>query len=363
MTTSATVRVMTPEEIAARAGGETAFLRLPQRATLFAERAMRLRQLARGHAMAGFLDLMADLALAQQQQCDALAAGPGLPLPDAQALNRAARAGQPPLPATDWPRDPVWHGIARTLAQALRARAPAPAHAVLDRLIAADEVFLERQADALLHGLGSGLDLACAPVVGAALQVMWVHLVSAVDRHASSGPEAGTRLNPASPFGRIDDSTACPCCGSRPVASVTRSSGESLGQRYLHCSLCSTEWHLVRMQCSHCLSDKSLAYQSLDAANADATGEAGQEAASARAAQAAVQAETCDDCGHYLKIVHTDRDPMVDPLADDLASLTLDLLVSETGLTRHGVNFMLLFGDPQDDPDSGGTAPPDPGGA
>jgi hypothetical protein len=26
-------------------------------------------------------------------------------------------------------------------------------------------------------------------------------------------------------------------------------------------------------------------------------------------ASAAVQAETCDDCGHYLKILHTDRDP------------------------------------------------------
>jgi len=147
------------------------------------------------------------------------------------------------------------------------------------------------------------------------------------------------------PFGRIDDETACPCCGSRPVASITRSSGESLGQRYLHCSLCSLQWHMVRIKCPNCLSTKSLAYQALDAA--DASGEASQ-----RVANAALQAETCDDCGSYLKIMHTDRDPFVEPVADDLASLTLDLLVSEAGYQRHGVNLMLLFGAPD--------APPDP---
>ena len=30
---------------------------------------------------------------------------------------------------------------------------------------------------------------------------------------------------------------------------------------------------------------------------------------------------------------------------DDLASLTLDLLVSDAGFERHGVNLLLLFGD------------------
>jgi FdhE protein len=93
-----------------------------------------------------------------------------------------------------------------------------------------------------------------------------------------------------------------------------------------------------------------VAYQSLASAAADGN----DEDAQARAAKAAVQAETCDDCGHYLKILHGDRDPMVEPVADDLASVTLDLLVSEAGLQRHGVNLMLLFGAPD--------APPEPGG-
>jgi FdhE protein len=331
---------MSPEEIAARAGGDTPFLRFPERSTVFAERAMRLRQLARGHAMGDFLVFMAELAQAQQRR---LADMPALPLPDGDALDRAARAGQPPLPATDWPRDPAWHEVLRALLADLRPQAPAGALPAIDHLAQADEDFLERQADALLHGVMAGLDLACAPLVAAALQVSWTHLVLAVQAHGlAQAPAHGQ------PFGRIDDETACPCCGSRPVASITRSAGESLGQRYLRCGLCSTEWHMVRIKCPHCLSGKSLAYQSLDTADADDQG-------SSRAAQAVLQAETCDECGHYLKIVHSDRDPMVEPLADDLASVTLDLLVSEAGYQRHAANLMLLFGDAEAAP------PPDPG--
>jgi FdhE protein len=335
MTSSATVRVMSPEEIASRAGGETPYLHWPARATVFAEREMRLRQLARGHAMEDYLGFLALIAREQQR---ALQAFPSVPVPDAQAIDRAARAGLPPLPAADWPRDPAWREVARSLARALAADAPDSARAVLERLAAEDDVFFERQADALLHGLGTGLDLATAPVVGAALQVYWTHLLLTTQAlHQDKGQA----------FGRIDDETTCPCCGSRPTASITRSAGESLGQRYLHCSLCNLQWHMVRIKCSHCLSIKSLAYQSLSA-----PGESGDSAA----ATAKVQAETCDDCGSYLKIVHTDRDPFVDPVADDVASLTLDLLVAETGKERHGVNFMLLFGDP------GGAPPPEEGG-
>ncbi|MCW5611263.1 MAG: formate dehydrogenase accessory protein FdhE [Rubrivivax sp.] len=337
MSASATVRVMSPEEIAARAGGETPFLRLPERGTVFAERAMRLRQLARGHAMADYLDFVANLAQAQQRLLDGLAAaaGPAAPaLPDADALDRAARAGLPPLPAADGP-DAAWRGLLRALLADLQRGAPAATQAVLQRLAGADDAFLDRQADALLGGHADGLDLAAAPLVGAALQVLWTHQVCAVQAQATAHqPSRGA------PFGRTDDERACPCCGSRPTASITRSAGESLGQRYLHCSLCSTQWHLVRIKCSHCGSDKHLAYQSLEAADAEPA-----EGAGSRAAQAAVQAETCDDCGHYLKIVHSDRDPFVDPVADDLASLTLDLLVAETGQRRHGVNLMLLFGE------------------
>jgi FdhE protein len=174
------------------------------------------------------------------------------------------------------------------------------------------------------------------------LQVHWTHLLlSTRERHAAQGE----------PFARGDDPASCPCCGTRPVASITRSSGESLGQRYLHCGLCNLEWHLPRNRCTNCGATQGISFQSLDLiASAEAD-------SSQRAARAAVQAECCSACGHYLKQVHTDRDPFVDPVADDLASLTLDLLLAEQGQQRAGLNYLLLVGDPP-----AGGAPPDPGG-
>ena len=60
----------------------------------------------------------------------------------------------------------------------------------------------------------------------------------------------------------------------------------------------------------------------------------------------AVKAEVCEECGTYLKICYMDRDPQVEPVADDLASLALDLLVADTGKRSSGINFMLIHGDP-----------------
>jgi FdhE protein len=345
MSSTATIRVKSAEEIAATAGGETPFLRFAARNAVFAERAMRLRQVAAGHAMGDFLRFMADLASAQQA---ALASMGPVVLPDAAALDRAARDGVPPLAAADWPRDAAWHGVARALAAAVHDAAPAAAQPALDTVQRADDEWLERQADCLLTGVMQGLDLAAAPIVAAALQVYWAHMVLTLQDRAE-----GQRMRPSGrmedqPFGRVDDALACPCCGSRPTASLTVTAGGAPGQRYLHCSVCSTQWHVPRIRCTHCGSEKHIAFQSLDAADRDEADDG-----AARAAQAAVQAETCDDCGHYLKIMHTDRDPFVDPVADDLASVTLDLLVSQGGWQRHGVNLMLLYGEP----------PPEPGAA
>ena len=113
---------------------------------------------------------------------------------------------------------------------------------------------------------------------------------------------------------------------------------------------------MVRIKCSHCLSTKGITYQSLRTlGQADEAEEVGGSVhvEGASAVARAVEVECCGECGHYLKIVHMERDPNVEPIADDLASLTLDLLASEGGATRHGVNLMLFFGDP-DTPDGGG---------
>jgi len=327
---------LSPEEIAVRAGEQVSFLRLPD-AGVFAERALRLRQLAAGHAMRDYLLFLAELAQAQHEQ---LRQSPALPLPDAAQIEAAANAGRALLPALGWPRDAAWREGLRALMRALAARVgPGPARDTALGLAAAPDAQLEAQAELLLGGVTLGLDLGAAPLLAAALQLHWVRLLSQVQ--AAHGQDQ--RASALAPFGRIDDPLVCPCCASRPVASITRIGAEGSGHRYLACSLCATQWHYVRIKCTHCQSTKGISFQSLAAPDGGVP-----EGADA------VQVECCEACGHYLKIVHMEQDQQVEPQCDDLASLTLDLLVAETGLQRHGVNLMLLFGD---------ADPPDPGGS
>jgi hypothetical protein len=81
---------------------------------------------------------------------------------------------------------------------------------------------------------------------------------------------------------------------------------------------------MVRVKCTHCESTKGIHYQGIDGA--------GEE----------VLAETCDECGSYRKIVNQEKNPMVEPLVDDLASLMLDLLMSETQFQRASANPLLF---------------------
>lgn len=333
MTTTHTARLLSPEEIAVQAGRQVPFVRLPERASVFAERELRLRQLAANHPMGDYLRFLAEVVRAQHAL---LASAPEAPLPTEAQVGTAAQQGQPPLPARGWPRDAAWlAGLQQLLDRLIPALQGSPAQATLHALREQPAEETERQADRLLGGVMTGLDLGTAPLIAAALQLYWTRLV--LDT-AAAHPNA---------FGRTDDATRCPCCGSLPTASVTRLGADASGYRYLHCSLCSAQWHMVRIKCSHCESTKGIAYQSLQAL-------AGKQQPATGAAPGAVQAETCDSCGHYLKVVHMEKDAQVEPVADDLASLTLDLLVSDTGLQRHGVNLLLLFGDT--------AAPPDPGG-
>jgi FdhE protein len=323
--TASSQKILSPEEIAVRAGEQVSFLHLPD-AGVFADRALRLRALADGHAMGDFLRFIAELADAQHR---ALSARVAVPLPTPEQVDAAARAGLPLLAAETWPREPVWRESLRALLLDLARHLPdSPAKTAALHLAEAPDEHLETQAGRLLSGVMLGLDLAAAPLIAAALQLHFVRLVQqTATAHAAE---------PLPPFGRIDDPTLCPCCGSRPVASVERLGSD--GARYLACGLCATHWHYVRIKCTHCQSTKGISLQSLVAADEPGSTTAG----------AVVQAECCGECGHYLKLMHPARDNGLEPVADDLATLTLDLLVSDAALQRHGVNLLLLFGEPDE---------------
>ena len=300
---------ITPEEIAARPRVEAAYLLLPARDSVFADRAARLRSLAAGHAMAPYLEFVALIADAQQAE---LAARPAPPPPAAAALDLAREHGMPPLAVASLARDAGWRASFRRIVAAVAGRcAPAQA-ALLGPIGALDDATLEAQADKLLANTPFELDRAAAPLVGAALQVHWVDLA--------------TRL-PADAVVRLDVPGICPCCGSRPVASIVRLAPEVSGYRYVACSLCAAQWHLVRVKCAHCNSTAGIHYQGIEGTPQVA------------------RAECCDECGSYLKIVSMEKDPLADPVADDLAAVALDLLMADTGKTACGVNLMLIHGD------------------
>lgn len=375
--------LLSPEEIAVRAGQQVPYFHLPERSTVFAQRAARLRQLAgtplQPHPMRDYLLFIAELATAQQASLNAFSALPTpIALPDFAALDAAAASGMPPLPALYWPRDPAWRQQLRTmLADLLPRLQGSPAASAVQSLQQLDDQALEQQAGRLLGQVTLGLDLATAPLLAAGLQVYWTHLVLATEQLRSTSV---TERGPS--FGRTADATTCPCCGSAPTASLSRVDASGSGFRYLVCSLCATGWHMVRVKCSHCESTKGIHYESLRAAAeplhfAARAGDAAGSAAMAshggvdnggsgvgsvgqqQLGKPAIEAETCDVCRHYLKIVRMDRDLAVEPVADDLASLTLDLLVSEAGYQRHGANLMLFFGDPGDADDPARTDHPD----
>lgn len=338
MTASQTIPLLSPEEIAVRAGQQVPYQHLPDRLNLFFDRETRLRQRAAGHPMRDFLLFAAELTHVQH---DLLQNYPEVALPDTDALQSAAQVAKPPLPAEHWPRDPQWRMQFRRLVEQLLPRLKDnPARASVEKLQDISDEALEQQADRLLNQVMFGLDMAAAPLVAAALQIYWTHLVLAIQaRYGNQG---------FSPFGRTSDATACPCCGSRPTASVSRLDSTGGQYRYLHCSLCATQWHMVRIKCSHCESTKGIHYHSMQVA----------DARDDVPAKASIEAETCDECNHYLKIVRMERDHEVEPVADDLATLTLDLLVSEAGYLRHGVNLLLLFGEPSEAGDPGDSGGP-----
>ena len=97
MSTTGTVRVMSAEEIAARASPQPPEVILPPPGGLFSQRAVRLRQLAAGHPMRDFLMFVAVIAEAQERL---LADPPTCPPPLRDALAQAARVT--PRGASAW---------------------------------------------------------------------------------------------------------------------------------------------------------------------------------------------------------------------------------------------------------------------
>jgi len=335
------VNFLSPEEIATRELEEVSKTKLPNLSDIFKDRELRLRQLAAGHAMRDFLIFTADLSSAQHKALNDEGFNKKQSVatrcPSVEQLQASAQKGLPPLELQNVVLDSVWiDDLNFILDDVLKHLASeAATRRVIQELKGFTPEVLNQQAQRLLSGVMLGLNLGTAPLIASALQVYWARVASAT-----------AQLYPNKIFPQIADATVCPCCGSKPVASINTVGADVGTSRYLHCSLCQTKWHMTRIKCTHCESTKGVAYQSLVESSAQA---ARNVEPATTANEAAVSVETCDECHHYLKIVNMAKDYQVEPVADDLATVTLDLLISDAGYTRSGINLMLLFGPPADD--------------
>lgn len=282
------------------------FVRLPDPATLFAARAERFAALAPGHQLEGYLGFLAELSRAQATLSAAIDAPT---LPAAQELRLRAANAMPVLPRADLATDPATSEAFDRLAALLSDVAmPDAARAALARVIAAEPDAKQAMFAAVLADEVPVEAVAEHIFAAAALQVVAARRSALID--------------PALPQPVAEG--VCPCCGGPPVASAVVADLHVEGVRYVHCSLCAAQWNHVRVKCVTCGSTKGIAYQEIEGV-ADT-----------------IKAETCDECRTYVKILNRRKAPELEPVADDVASLGLDLLVTEAGWRRAGVNPFLL---------------------
>jgi FdhE protein len=277
------------------------FAVLPEPATLFLNRAKRLDTLAPGHVLEGYLKLVADICRAQA------AIIPTLPplAPPAQIY-----AGMPPVQCETLAGDDVAVETLGRLAEALdRIAAPAEFKAVLTSILSAPpatrRLLLEHAAH---HEAPAPDDIASHAIASAALQVHATRLAALLDV---------TKLDPVA-------DGVCPVCASPPVASTVVSWPSANNTRFCACSMCATQWHVVRLKCVSCGTTGGIKYPHIEGHSED------------------LRAETCDGCKRYVKIVYQTKNPALEPFADDVASLDLDLMLKNEGWTRGGRNPFLV---------------------
>ena len=282
------------------------FAKLPSPARLFAIRAARFRTLAEGHQLEPYLRLLADLSDAQAAIQD------GLPEPDPidpQQIARAKEHKMPPLDRGGFVPDAAFQAtFERLLEAAGRMNMPPQAQVALARVRAADEAGRAAMLQNVLSDAIPVEALAEHVYVAAALQVHFARLAARLD--AASLEAVGDGV--------------CPSCGGPPTSSVLVSWPGVQGARYCCCSLCNTWWNYVRSKCCICGSTREILFQEV------AEGEG------------SIKAETCGDCHGYMKVFNQQKNRALDPVADDVASLGLDLLVRELEFRRGGVNPFLI---------------------
>lgn len=282
------------------------FARLPDPENLFTARAARFRHLAVGHDLGPYLSFLADLSDIQAEAQKDL---PSPAMPDDTVLARASEHEMPPLDRNGFAPDESFDALfTRLTEKAAALEMPAEANAALVKLRAAGKEPRNAMIANILADAVPVETMAEHAFMAAVLQVHFARMASSLDAET---------LKP------VGDGV-CPTCGGAPSSSLVVGWANAEGTRFCSCSLCGTLWNYVRAKCTLCGSTKDISFREVD-------GSAGT-----------VKAECCESCRGYVKVLYQSKDREFDPIADDVASLGLDLLVRELGFRRGSVNPFLI---------------------
>jgi FdhE protein len=297
--------VVSPDPTAIGEVSVPPFSVLPDPSRLFGVRAARLRALAETHALAPYLQFLAGLADAQHAIIKEL---PEPYRPDAEAIVRAREFQMPPLDRGHVKGDPALTETFQRLFEALKpVDRPKPAADALARVAAKNGPERETMALSVLSAALPRESLAEHIYVAAGLQVHFARL---------AGDLEAARLVP------VGDGL-CPACGGAPSSSMVVGWPGAHGARFCACFLCGTLWNIVRIKCVLCGSTEGIGYQEIDGG------------------PGTVKAETCDKCHGWVKILQQQKDPAIEHIADDVASLGLDILMREGPYRRGGFDPFL----------------------
>lgn len=279
---------------------------LPDPTRLFTTRAERLKFLAdSGSNLGPYLRFLSDLVTLQARLAAELP--PVAPL-DGDRVRLARESRMPPIDRARLAADPDLHAVLdRVLTEAAALDMPEPARLALSAVTAASLADRHWLLENILTDQVPQDSVAPHLFAAVAVQLHVSRLAATLD---------AARLVPIR-------TGVCPSCGGRPATSSVIGVGGLDGVRFAACACCQTQWNEVRLTCLCCGSTKGISYRSVETI------------------EATVRAEVCSECDSWVKILYQNRNHSLEPIADDVASLGLDLMMAETDKRRGGFNAFL----------------------
>lgn len=285
------------------------FALMPNPARLFKERATRFEVLAETSNLAPYLKFLAGIV---RVQADLVAELPPIQPIDAEQAARAHDGAMPPIDRSAMIQSDEYRKTVQLFLDRVQDLEMPPAAAeALEAVRAADDETLAWMAGNVIGDTLPVESLAHHLFVAAATQVHAARLAALLDGNALVPVSVGV----------------CPSCGGKPAGSMVIGVQGAEGARYACCSCCATMWNEVRVKCLACGSTKGIGYRSVEV-------DGGEEAV--------IKAEICDSCNSWSKLLYQNKNPTLEMIADDVASLGLDLLMKETDYRRTGFDPFLI---------------------